>query len=246
MPKIIAVMPAYNAETTIERTVKEIPAGSIDELIVCDDASTDKTVEIAEKLGLEIIKHPVNKGYGANQKTCYRAALEKGADIVVMIHPDYQYDARIIPFMTGLIAKDICDVIFGNRIRTRREALRGGMPAYKYFANRFLTVIENLILGQNMGEAHSGLRAYSRKVLETVPWERNSDDFVFDQQFIIQAADFRFRLGDIPVPARYFPEASSINFSRSTVYGFQMLWILFRFILHKYRLLSCKLFRSRK
>ncbi len=226
--KVVVVMPAYNAARTLERTVADIPPGSVDEIILVDDGSADETVAIARRLGLTVRQHPVNKGYGANQKTCYRVALESGAGVVVMIHPDYQYDARLIPFMAGLITSGVCDVILGNRIRSRHEALAGGMPAWKYIANRFLTVIENLATGQNLGEWHSGLRAYSREVLETVPWESHSDDFVFDCQFLLAASGLGFRLGDIPAPARYFEEASSINFTRSVRYGLTSLYYLAR------------------
>jgi len=217
--RVVVVMPAYNAASTLEKTVADIPAGCVNEIILVDDGSTDQTAAIARRLGLTVLQHPTNQGYGANQKTCYRAALASGADIVVMIHPDYQYDSRLIPFMTGLISAGICDVILGNRIRTRQEALAGGMPLYKYLANRMLTVIENLATGQNLGEWHSGLRAYSREVLQTVRWQEHSDDFVFDCEFLLDAAALGFRLGDIPAPARYFPEASSINFRRSLTYG---------------------------
>ncbi len=231
--KIIAVLPAYNAEKTLEKTVRDIPPGVVDEIILVDDASQDGTAELSRRLGLVTIVHERNRGYGGNQKTCYAEALRRGADIVVMIHPDYQYDARLAPFMTGLIAAGVCDVVCGNRIRTRAEALAGGMPFYKYFFNRALTLMENFLTGQNLGEWHSGLRAYSRKVLETIPWERNSDDFVFDQQFLLQAAACGFRMGDIPVAARYFPEASSINFKRSVVYGLSTLVILAQHFLQR-------------
>ncbi|OGS04184.1 MAG: glycosyl transferase family 2 [Elusimicrobia bacterium RIFCSPLOWO2_12_FULL_59_9] len=231
--KVIAVLPAYNAEKTLEKTVGDIPPGVVDEVILVDDASEDRTVEISRRLGLITLRHETNRGYGANQKTCYRQALDRGADIVVMIHPDYQYDARLTPYLVGLIQNDICDFVLGNRIRTRREALRGGMPPYKYFANRGLTVLENFWTGQNLGEWHSGLRVYSRKVLETVPWRKNSDDFVFDQQMLIQAAHFDFRIGDIPASARYFAEASSIGFKRSVVYGLSTLGVLWRYRLHR-------------
>ncbi len=226
-------MPAYNAEKTLEKTIKDIPKGTVDEIVLVDDCSKDGTVALAKKLGLTVIVHERNLGYGGNQKTCYREALKRGAEIVVMIHPDYQYDARLTPIITGLISNNICDVVLGNRIRTRWEALDGGMPVYKYFANRFLTILENSITGQNLGEWHSGLRAYSRKVLETVPWELNSDDFVFDQQFLIQAAACHFKIGDVPVAARYFAEASSINFRRSMIYGLSTLGVLAQFQLHR-------------
>ena len=235
-------MPAYNAARTLERTIRDIPAGTAQEIILVDDCSTDGTFELAQRLGLTVVRHDRNKGYGGNQKTCYAEALKRGADIVVMIHPDYQYDARLTPVLTGLIANDVCDVVLGNRIRTRWEALDGGMPWWKYVANRVLTILENFWSGQNLGEWHSGMRAYSRKTLETLPWELNSDDFVFDQQFLYQAAAFRLRMGDIPVAARYFEEASSINFRRSVVYGLSTLWVMARFRLHLMGLVRSPLF----
>jgi len=230
-PKVVVVMPAYNAEKTLERTIRDIPPGSVDEVILVDDCSKDGTVALARKLGLTVIQHEKNKGYGGNQKTCYTEALKRGADVVVMVHPDYQYDARLVPIMSALIADDICDMVCGNRIRTRWEALKGGMPLWKYLANRLLTGLENELTGQNLGEWHSGLRAYSRACLEKVPWQKNSDDFVFDQQFLIQAAFLKFRIGDVPVAARYFKEASSINFRRSCVYGFTALFYLGLYLL---------------
>ena len=227
--KTIAVMPAYNAAKTLERTVADIPPGSVDEIILVDDCSRDNTIEIAERLGLTVIRHERNLGYGGNQKTCYRHALEHGADFVVMIHPDYQYDSRVIPAAIEFIRLGICDFIMGSRIRTRNEALAGGMPVWKYFANRCLTLTENVALGQNLGDFHSGFRAYRREVLETIPYTRNSDDFVFDSEFLAQAVHFGFKLGDIPVPVRYFDEASSINFRRSVTYGFSTLNVLAKF-----------------
>lgn len=241
----IVVMPAYNAARTLQRTVADIPAGTVDRIILVDDCSKDDTVAVAEALGLQVIRHQVNTGYGGNQKTCYRAALDAGADIVVMIHPDYQYDSRLVPYLTGLLKDDVCDVVCGNRIRTRREALAGGMPVYKYIANRCLTVVENLLMGQNLGEWHSGLRAYRRRVLEVIPWEHNSDDFVFDCQFLVQAAAFGFRLGDIPVPARYFEEASSINFRRSLRYGVHSLVVIAQYYLHAMGVWRSRLFSPR-
>jgi glycosyltransferase involved in cell wall biosynthesis len=212
-------MPAYNAALTLERTIADIPQDSVDEILLVDDCSKDNTVEVAERLGLRVIKHDQNRGYGGNQKTCYTTALETDADVIVMIHPDYQYDSRVIPHLVGFIELGICDVMLGSRIRTRREALDGGMPAWKYIANRGLTIFENVSLGQNLGDFHSGLRAYRRDVLETVPFLNNSDDFVFDTQFLAQCVHFGFKLGDVPVPVRYFKEASSINFRRSMRYG---------------------------
>ena len=231
--KVIVVLPAYNAEKTLEKTIADIPKGSVDEIILVDDRSKDGTVELARKLGLTVIVHERNKGYGGNQKTCYTEALKRGADVVIMVHPDYQYDSRLVPIMSALITNDICDFVCGNRIRTRQEALKGGMPVWKYFFNRALTGFENSMTGQNLGEWHSGLRAYSRKCLETIPWEKNSDDFVFDQQFLIQAAAMGMRIGDVPVSVRYFPEASSINFRRSCVYGLSALYYLAQFLIQK-------------
>lgn len=245
-PKVIVVMPAYNAEKTLERTIRDIPPGSVDEVILVDDCSKDGTVALAKKLGLTVIQHETNKGYGGNQKTCYREALRKGADVVIMVHPDYQYDSRLVPIISALISNDIADMVCGNRIRTRWEALDGGMPAYKYFFNRALTIFENSVTGQNLGEWHSGLRGYSRQVLETVPWEKNSDDFVFDQQFIIQAAMLKFRLGDVPVTARYFAEASSINFRRSCVYGLSALYYLALSVIQRLGLARFDLFTPAK
>lgn len=231
--RTIVVMPAYNAASTLERTYDDIPKDLIDEIILVDDRSSDDTVSIARRLGLTVVEHAQNLGYGGNQKTCYDHALERGADYVVMIHPDYQYDARSIPAAVHVLQLGICDVVLGNRIRTRREALQGGMPPVKYFANRGLTIIENLLSGQNLGEWHSGFRAYRRVVLEKVPYHRNSDDFVFDSQFLVQCVHLGFRLGDIPVPVRYFDEASSINFRRSTTYALLTLRTFLRWMLHK-------------
>jgi glycosyltransferase involved in cell wall biosynthesis len=240
--RVICVMPAYNAASTLRRTVADIPKGSVDEILLVDDCSKDNTVEIARDLGLTVLRHERNLGYGGNQKTCYRYALDTGADYVIMIHPDYQYDSRMIPAAIETLRLGICDCVLGSRIRTRREALDGGMPPYKYIANRALTFIENVCLGQNLGDFHSGFRAYRRKVLERIPFQRNSNDFVFDSQFLAQAAYMGFRLGDVPVPVRYFPEASSINFRRSTRYGFATLNVLKNFWLHKLGLWRSPLF----
>jgi glycosyltransferase involved in cell wall biosynthesis len=239
---VIAVMPAYNAELTLEKTFRDIPEGSVDEVIVTDDCSSDRTVEIAKSLGATVLRHSKNKGYGANQKTCYDAALDKEADAVVMIHPDYQYDSRVIPYALGFLSVGVCDVVIGSRIRTRREALKSGMPFYKYISNRFLTIIENIILGQNLGDFHSGFRAYTRKVLETIPYKKNSNDYVFDTEFLAQAVFFGFKIGDIPIPCRYFEEASSINFLRSTKYGIQTLSVIAKYIVQKTGLINFKIF----
>ncbi len=241
--RTIAVMPAYNAATTLRRTVADIPPGSVDQIILVDDCSRDNTVAVARELGLTVVEHSQNRGYGGNQKTCYRHARDAGADYVVMIHPDYQYDSRVIPAAVEFLRLGICDIVLGSRIRTRREALAGGMPLYKYLSNRALTIVENVALGQNLGDFHSGFRAYRREVLETIPYERNSDDFVFDSQFLAQAVQFGFKLGDIPVPVRYFDEASSINFRRSVTYGLATLNVLLQFWAHRLRLVRSPLFQ---
>ncbi|MDO8806353.1 MAG: glycosyltransferase family 2 protein [Elusimicrobiota bacterium] len=232
MKKII-VLPAYNAAKTLGQTVASLPPGSFDEVLLVDDCSSDGTYELALELGIKAVRHPRNRGYGGNQKTCYALALERGADIVVMLHPDYQYDPRVIPFLTGIIEGGICDVVLGNRIRTRAEALSGGMPVYKYLANRFLTVLQNVAAGQNLGEWHSGLRAYSRAALEKVNWADNSEGFAFDAQYLFQAAFKGLRLGDIPVPAKYFSEASSLGFPGGVRYGLQTLLAAAEFLLNK-------------
>jgi glycosyltransferase involved in cell wall biosynthesis len=243
--RVVAVMPAYNAERTLAATLADVPTGSVDEVILVDDGSTDRTVKVARDMGLTVIAHPKNRGYGGNQKTCYREALRRGADVVVMIHPDYQYDSRVIPHAVAFIELGICDVVLGSRIRSREEALRGGMPKYKYVSNRFLTAFENFALGQNLGDFHSGFRVYRREVLETIPFERNSDDFVFDTQFLVQAVHFGFRLGDVPVPVRYFDEASSINFRRSVKYGLSTLGTVGAYWLNRLGIRRSPLFKKK-
>jgi glycosyltransferase involved in cell wall biosynthesis len=243
--KIIAVMPAYNAEATLAATLADFPPASVDEILLVDDGSKDRTVQVAREMGVTVIVHPENRGYGGNQKTCYQYALEQGADVIVMIHPDYQYDARIIPHAVGLIELGICDVVLGSRVRSRKEALDCGMPWWKYISNRMLTAIENLALGQNLGDFHSGFRVYRRSVLETIPFERNSDDFVFDTQFLAQTVHFGFRLGDIPVPVRYFDEASSINFRRSTIYGIRTLTTMAGYWLNRLRLWRSEIYKAK-
>jgi glycosyltransferase involved in cell wall biosynthesis len=242
LEKVVVVMPAYNAESTVEITFRDIPPDVVSEVILVDDRSKDRTSEVARGLGITTIVHEENTGYGGNQKTCYREALARGADIVVMLHPDYQYDARMIGAMVTTLRLGICDVVLGSRIRTRREALQSGMPAWKYIANRFLTLTENMVLGQNVGDFHTGMRAYTREVLETAPFEGNSDDFVFDTQFLVQAVHFGFRIGDVPVPSRYFAEASSINFRRSVRYGLGTLGALVKFALQHMGLARFKAF----
>lgn len=240
--KVVVVMPAYNAEKTLKKTVDDIPKGVVDEIILVDDGSHDKTVKVANKLGLTTFVHPQNRGYGGNQKTCYTTALSNGADIVVMIHPDYQYDSTltreiITPIITGRF-----DIMLGSRIRTRQEALLGGMPLYKYVANRFLTMAENIILGQNLSEYHTGFRAFHKKVLQNIPFHKFSDDFVFDQEILVSAIKSGYRVGETPVPVRYFPEASSINFHRSAVYGIGTLLALVKYLLSGFSLYRFKIF----
>lgn len=231
--KVILVMPAYNAAETLRQTWSEIPAGSVDESLLVDDASRDDTVAIARSLGIRVLEHAKNRGYGGNQKSCYREALDRGADIVIMLHPDYQYDPRLVPMMLLPLQLGSLDVMLGSRVRTRQECLESGMPLYKYLGNRLLTLVENICLGQNMGEFHSGFRAYRREVLETIPFERFSDDFVFDSQFLVSAIDAGFRVGEIPVPVRYMPEASSIGFQRSVRYGLGTLGAVAQYLLKR-------------
>lgn len=240
--RVVIVMPAYNAAKTLERIVGSVPEGCCDEILVVDDGSQDETSKIAETLPVTLVRHKANRGYGANQKTCYRTALDHDATIVIMLHPDSQYDARVIPATIDILRHRICDVMMGNRIRTRAEALGGGMPRYKYIANRALSLIENVISGQNLGEWHSGFRAYRREVLEAIPFEQNSDDFVFDTQLLVQSAHFGFRIGDLPVPVIYHDEASSINFVRSMRYGITTLWTFVRWMAHRGGFWRCSLF----
>ena len=240
--KIVIIMPAYNAEKTLRKTFDLIPRNIVDEIILTDDGSKDRTVAVSRELGIKTFVHKKNMGYGANQKTCYQQALKAGADIIVMLHPDCQYDPRVIPFAIGFITTDICDIIIGSRIRTRRETLEGGMPVYKYISNRFLTAIENMGFGQNLGDFHSGFRIYKREILEKINYVENSNDFIFDTEFLAQAIHCGFRVGDIPIPTRYFPEASSINFKRSLKYGFQTLWVTVKYILQRAGVFRFRLF----
>lgn len=223
-------------EKTLERTIREIPRDVIDKIIVIDDGSRDRTAEIARTLNVAVIVHESNRGYGAAQKTGYKAALRDGADLVVLIHGDYQCDPRLVSYLVAPIKLDVCDFVLGNRVRSRKEARGNGMPTWKYYANRLLTEVENLVLGLNLGEAHSGYRAYSRRVLETVPFEKASDRYAFDQEFIVQAAYFGFRIGDVPVTLRYMPEASSISFRTGLGYARITLNALFRYLLHRINL----------
>jgi glycosyltransferase involved in cell wall biosynthesis len=215
-------MPAYNAAKTLAKTVGEIPRDIVDELLLVDDASSDDTVEVANRLGLTVFRHQANFGYGRNQKTCYREALKRGADVVVMVHPDYQYSPLLIVPMAGMVAYGEYDTVIGSRI-LGVGALVGGMPLYKYISNRFLTLAQNLLLNFKLSEYHTGFRSFSREVLESLPLEGNSDDFVFDNQMLAQVIFAGYRLGELSTPTRYFPEASSINFQRSVKYGFGVL-----------------------
>ncbi|MEK9146617.1 MAG: glycosyltransferase family 2 protein [Patescibacteria group bacterium] len=242
-PKIIVVMPAYNAEKTVRRTYGDLPKDLISEVILVDDASADKTVDRARKLGITVYVHKENKGYGGNQKTCYDQALKRNPDIVVMLHPDYQYDAKIAGVLCEPIVNGRADIMLGSRIQTRHQVLAGGMPLYKYFANRFLTLFENLAMGLNLSEYHTGFRAYTREVLKTIPYHKFSDDFVFDQQILISALSYGFNISEIPVPCKYFPEASSINFKRSAKYGLQTLWTVATYLIHSTGIIRFKIFK---
>ena len=234
--RVCVVMPAYNAAKTLRSTVAEIGRDLVDDVLLVDDSSSDDTVRVARELGLHHVVHPRNRGYGGNQKTCYTEALARGADIVVMLHPDYQYSPKLLPAMVGMIASGHFDCVLGSRI-LGVGARRGGMPAWKYVSNRFLTFVENLLLGYKLAEYHTGYRAFSRRLLETLPLEENSDDFVFDNEMLAQAIWFGFDVGEITCPTRYFPEASSIDFRRSVKYGIGVLATALEFRLAKMRLL---------
>jgi glycosyltransferase involved in cell wall biosynthesis len=242
--RVVVVLPAYNAARTLERTVQQISPGVADEVILIDDGSTDETVAIARRLGLRVFVHDRNFGYGRNQKTCYARALECGADIVVMLHPDYQYDPRLVLPMAGLIASEVYDVVLASRI-LGGKAHAGGMPLYKYVSNRLLTLFENICLRAKLSEYHTGYRAFSREVLLSLPLLANSDDFVFDNEMLAQSIYFGYRIGEISCPTSYFPEASSINFRRSVTYGLGVLWTSLRFRLNKWHLVSSRIFDSR-
>ena len=229
--KIFIVLPAYNAEKTLERTLYEIPLEFHENIILVDDASTDNTVKLAKSLGLHVVEHKKNLGYGGNQKTCYKTALQMGADIVIMVHPDHQYDARVIPDLIRPINSADVDAVFGSRMLGGRP-LENGMPKYKYYANILLTAIANIIFKRYLTEIHSGFRAYSRKYLETIRFEYNSNDFVFDTEIIAQGMANNLFFQEVPIETRYFSEASSINFQRSVVYGFKVLWTLIKYKLH--------------
>ncbi len=247
--KVVVVMPAFNAAKTLEKTVRQLDRTIVDIIILVDDGSQDETVKVATRLGLAVSLHDRNRGYGANQKTCYRLALDQGADIIVMVHPDYQYDPKLVPAMAHLINTGIYDVVLGSRI-LGKGALRGGMPKYKYVANRVLTAIQNILAGEKLSEYHTGYRAFSRDVLESLPLGGNSDDFVFDSQILCQTIAAGYRIGEISCPTKYFPEASSINLTSSIIYGLGVLktstqLALFRMGLKKQRLFEHQTERDR-
>ena len=241
--KIVVVLPAYKAERTLVQTYNEIPFDIVDDVILVDDNSPDDTMRVAESLGIKhLIRHDINSGYGGNQKTCYNKALELGADIIIMLHPDYQYTPKLIHSMAYLIANDVYPVVIGSRI-LGKGALKGGMPMYKYIANRCLTLSQNILMNQKLSEYHTGYRAYDRKVLESIDYNANSDDFIFDNQFLAQIFYKRFEIAEITCPTKYFEEASSINFKRSVTYGLGVLKTSILYFLHKNGVVSSKLFR---
>jgi len=241
--KVIVVMPAYNAEQTLEQTYRDVPPGFIDEIILVDDASRDNTAELSRRLGLKTIVHPKNLGYGGNQKTCYREALKLGADVVIMLHPDYQYTPKLLIAMASLVAIGLYDIVLGSRI-LGGGALKGGMPLYKYISNRVLTLIQNIMLGAKLSEYHTGYRAFSRRVLLELPLEENSNDFIFDNQMLAQALMCGFTIGEISCPTKYFKEASSINLTRSIVYGLGVLKTSMQFVLHKSGIKKYRIFST--
>ena len=240
--KVIVVLPAYNAEGTLGKTLADLPMAWLDDIILVDDASRDGTVKLAKNLGLKIFVHEKNLGYGGNQKTCYYEALQLNADIVVMVHPDHQYDPAFIPELIKPLLDDECDAVFGSRMMIRKNALQGGMPYWKYLANIFLTRFENFVLGLDLTEYHSGFRAYSRKALETLPWGLNSNDFVFDTEIIIQLAVNNFKIKEIPISTRYFPGASMIGLSKSLKYGFDILRNMLKYVLSQGKIIKDRQF----
>lgn len=243
--KVVVVLPAYNAALTLEKTYSEIPFDIVDEVVLVDDASKDDTVEIAKKIGIKhVIKHEKNKGYGGNQKSCYNKALELGADIVIMLHPDYQYTPHLITAMSSIIANDLYPVVFGSRI-LGKGALNGGMPFYKYIANRILTFTQNLLMNQKLSEYHTGYRVYKKEVLQKISFQNNSDDFVFDNEVAAQIFYAGFEIGEVTCPTKYFEEASSINFSRSVKYGMGVLNVSLKYFFSKLGLIKPKLFFSK-
>jgi glycosyltransferase involved in cell wall biosynthesis len=243
--KIVVVLPAYNAERTLEQTYREIPLDLVDEVVLVDDRSADDTLAVAKALGIRhVIQHDANRGYGGNQKTCYDTALALGAEIVVMLHPDYQYTPKLVRAMVGVLAEDVYDVVLGSRI-LGNGALQGGMPVYKYVANRALTAFENIVTGQKLSEYHTGFRAYRRRVLEAIPYHRNSDDFIFDNQFLVQAHALGFRIAELTCPTKYFAEASSINFRRSLRYGILCCATALQYRLHRMGVVPSPLFERK-
>jgi glycosyltransferase involved in cell wall biosynthesis len=243
--KLVVVLPAYNAAQTLQSTYNEIPMDIVDEIVLVDDASSDNTAEFAQKLGINhVIRHEKNRGYGGNQKTCYRKALELEADIVIMLHPDYQYTPKLIPAMASMIASGLYDMVLGSRI-LGKGALKGGMPVYKYIANRFLTLVQNILISEKLSEYHTGYRAYNRTILETVAFELNSDDFVFDNEFISQTVYAGFKIGEVSCPTKYFDEASSINFSRSVKYGVGVLRVSFQHFLARMGLSKASIYQKK-
>ncbi len=240
--RVVVVMPAYNASETLRETWRDIPKDWVHRVILVDDASRDTTLDVARALKVDVIAHPHNVGYGGNQKTCYMEALRQGADVVVMVHPDGQYDPTLIPQLVRPIIRGEADMVLGSRFLTPGGARKGGMPLYKIIANRFLTRVENLVLGRQFAELHTGYRAYTRGFLETIPFLRNSNDFVFDTEVIAQAVAFGFRVGEVPVETKYFAEASSVNFRQSLVYGFKTLWTMARYFAHRTGLHRSRLF----
>ena len=241
--KVVVVMPAYNASRTLRQTYDEVPFEIVDEVLLVDDASSDETVALARELGLTTFLHERNLGYGKNQKTCYREALKRDADIVIMLHPDYQYSPRLLTSLAGMIASGHYDIALGSRI-LGVGALQGGMPRYKYVANRFLTAVQNLLLGYKLSEYHTGFRAFSRRVLKSLPLEADTDDFLFDNEVLAQAIYFKFNIGEISCPTKYFPEASSISFKRSVRYGLGVLWTSLKFRMQKMGLAKFRMFDS--
>jgi len=239
--KVIAVLPAYNAEKTLVKTVQDIPFGSVDRILLVDDKSSDKTVTIAKRLGLEVFLHDQNLGYGGNQKTCYQQALARDADVIVMLHPDYQYEPKLILAMVSPICYGIYDVMLGSRI-LGGEAIKGGMPRIKYWVNRLLTFLQNLVFRRKLSEYHTGYRAFDRKVLESVPFEKNSNGFIFDNQILAQVISFGFKIGEVSCPTRYFPEASSIGWSKGVEYALGCLWTSIQFILEKSKIAHFSIF----
>lgn len=241
--KIVVILPAYNASKTLEQTYKEIPLRIVDEVVLTDDFSNDNTVEIAKRIGIEhIIEHNKNLGYGANQKSCYKKAIELGADVVIMLHPDYQYNPKLIPAMADLVANNVYDVVLASRI-LGKSALSGGMPFYKYISNRVLTFIQNLLMNQKLSEYHTGYRAFNAEILKSISFQENSDDFIFDNQILAQCCYKGVVVGEVSCPARYDKDSSSINFRRSVIYGLGVLKVSFMFALQKSKFANFKLFR---